>query len=78
MDDTTIQVNEQDLASVLQKKIGETVNLQLQVEAMGRVIADQRARITELLNGADSSHNGKEAVEDAKGREEKVPLHIQG
>ena len=55
MEDTTIQVNEQDLASVLQKKIGETVNLQLQVEAMGRVIADQRARITELLNGADSS-----------------------
>ena len=78
MDDTRIQVNEQDLASVLQKKIGENVNLQLQIEAMARVIADQKARIVELVNGADSSLNGKEAIEDANSREEKVPLHIQG
>jgi hypothetical protein len=78
MEDTTIQVNEQDLASVLQKKIGENVNLQLQIEAMARVIADQKARIVELVNGADSSLNGKEAIEDANSREEKVPLHIQG
>ena len=78
MDDTTIQINEQDIASVLQKKIGENVNLQLQIEAMARLITEQKARITELFNGADSSRNGKEAVEDADSREEKVPVHVKG
>jgi hypothetical protein len=43
-----MQINEQDLAAVLQKKINETVNLQLQVEALSRTLSEKVARIAEL------------------------------
>jgi|1_EtaG_2_1085319.scaffolds.fasta_scaffold314848_2 hypothetical protein len=76
MANTEVRVNEQDLASVLQKKIGEAVNLQLQMEAMARVIAEQDAKIAGL-EGQVSSSNGKEDL-DAGSREEKVPIHSQG
>ena len=73
---TEVRVNEQDLASVLQKKIGEAVNLQLQVEAMARVIAEQDAKIAEI-EGQVFSSNGKEDL-DAGSRKEEVPIHSQG
>ena len=76
MANTEVRVNEQDLASVLQKKIGETVNLQLQVEAMARVIVEQDAKIAEI-EGQVFSSNGKEDL-DAGSREEEVPIHSQG
>tara|TARA_Y100000310_G_C20481936_1_gene715105 strand:+ start:363 stop:593 length:231 start_codon:yes stop_codon:yes gene_type:complete len=70
---TEIQVNEQDIAGVLQKKVNETVNLQLQIEAMARTIAEKNARIDEL-EGQVSSPNGKESS-DAKSGKEEVSIH---
>jgi len=71
-----MQINEQDLAAVLQKKINETVSLQLQVEALSRTLSEKVARIAEL-EGQTSSPNGKE-MPDAQSRKEKVPLHSEG
>ena len=73
---TEVQINEQDIASVLQKKIGEAVNLQLRVEAMTRTIAAQDAKIAEL-EGQITSSNGREAS-DAKGGTEEIPVYEQG
>ena len=73
---TEVQINEQDIASVLQKKIGEAVNLQLRVEAMTRTIAAQDAKIAEL-EGQITSSNGREAS-DAKCGTEEIPVYEQG
>ena len=73
---TEVQINEQDIASVLQQKIGEAVNLQLRVEAMTRTIAAQDAKIAEL-EGQITSPNGRE-TSAAKGRTEEIPVYEQG
>lgn len=70
---TDIVINEKDLASVLQKKIGELTNLQLQVEALSRTVSEQDAKIAEL-EGQEQSPNGKEA-QNADGRKEEIPVY---
>ena len=56
-----MQINEQDLAAVLQKKINETVNLQLQVEALSRTLSEKVARIAEL-EGQASANTAKKRL----------------
>jgi|TARA_R100000306_G_scaffold47259_1_gene45056 regulator of replication initiation timing len=71
---TDIKVTEQDLASVLQKKINENTNLTIRIEALERTVTEQATKITQMEEGEPAS-NGKEASEYATSREEKVPIY---
>lgn len=66
-------MTEQDLASVLQKKINENTNLTIKIEALERTVTEQATKITQMEEGEPAS-NGKEAS-DATSREEKVPIY---
>ena len=76
MANTNVTVNEQDLSEVLRGKVNETVNLQVQVAALTRTVTEKANQIEELESKL-ASLNGKEAS-NAKGGEEKVPVHNQG
>jgi len=74
-----LQINEQDIAFVLNQKTNEATGLLVQVATLKRAVSEREARIAELEHRI-ASLNGKESV-DADSRdgqkEENIPIHSE-
>jgi len=68
-----LQINEQDIAFVLNQKASEATGLLVQVATLKRALTDSEDKIAELERTI-ASLNGKEPAY-AKGGKEEVPVH---